>query len=203
MDYKNAKVYQILNTVNKDVYVGSTTQPLSKRMAKHRMTTNDKRRQHYTLYKNMKDVGVEHFYIELLENCPCENKEQLRQREGHYIREIGTLNSRIECRTQKEYREEHKDKIKEFQKQYRDENKETNKQFQKQYRENNKEAIHLKQNQYYQNKKHDILEKLKIKHMCECGSMHRISDTARHLRTNKHTDWLSNQSKTQNETTQI
>ena len=31
MDYKNGKIYQILNNVNDDVYVGSTTQPLCKK----------------------------------------------------------------------------------------------------------------------------------------------------------------------------
>ena len=35
-DYKNGKIYCIRNNINDDIYVGSTTQPLSKRMALHR-----------------------------------------------------------------------------------------------------------------------------------------------------------------------
>ena len=31
MDYNNGKIYSIRNTIDNDVYVGSTTQPLSKR----------------------------------------------------------------------------------------------------------------------------------------------------------------------------
>ena len=44
----------------------------------------------------MKEIGVEHFYIELIKEAPCENIEQLRAIEGQYIRELGTLNQRVE-----------------------------------------------------------------------------------------------------------
>jgi predicted GIY-YIG superfamily endonuclease len=40
MDYKNGKIYCIRNKINDDVYIGSTTQPLSQRMAKHRSEIN-------------------------------------------------------------------------------------------------------------------------------------------------------------------
>ena len=43
MDYSKAKIYQIINDVSDDIYIGSTCQPLSKRMAEHRtsMKTNE------------------------------------------------------------------------------------------------------------------------------------------------------------------
>ena len=47
----------------------------------------------------MVDVGLDKFYIELVENCSCENKEELRTREGFFIREMGTLNSCIAGRS--------------------------------------------------------------------------------------------------------
>jgi hypothetical protein len=40
-------------------------------------------------------MKTDYWYIELNEDCPCERKEQLTQREGQVIREIGTLNKRI------------------------------------------------------------------------------------------------------------
>ena len=43
--------------------------------------------------------------MELYEEFSCENKEQLNKREGEITRKIGTLNKRIEARTQKEYKE--------------------------------------------------------------------------------------------------
>ena len=36
MDYGNGKIYKIVNTIDNDIYIGSTCQPLSKRMAWHR-----------------------------------------------------------------------------------------------------------------------------------------------------------------------
>ena len=41
-DYKNGKIYCIRNNIDDDLYVGSTTQPLCKRMAKHREATRQK-----------------------------------------------------------------------------------------------------------------------------------------------------------------
>ena len=40
----------------------------------------------------MNQLGVEHFYIELVEDCPCDRNEELLKREGEIIRSIGTLN---------------------------------------------------------------------------------------------------------------
>jgi group I intron endonuclease len=104
--FQNGRIYRILNYIDNEVYVGSTCQALSKRMAKHREEINNETKARKPLYIKMKEHGVEHFYIELIEEHPCENGEQLRKREGHYIREIGTLNKTIEGRTRKEYREE-------------------------------------------------------------------------------------------------
>ena len=50
MDYKNAKIHKILNDIDEYVYIGSTCQPLSKRMSKHRQSYKATRKQHYNLY---------------------------------------------------------------------------------------------------------------------------------------------------------
>ena len=97
MTYKHGKIYCIRNSVDDHIYVVSTTQLLSERMAMHR--NQMKFKPHYKLYLNMVDVGLDKFYIELVENCSCENKEELRTREGFFIREMGTLNSCIAGRT--------------------------------------------------------------------------------------------------------
>ena len=41
----------------------------------------------------MNELGIEHFYIELIEKHPCDSKEELLQKEGEHIRKIGTLNT--------------------------------------------------------------------------------------------------------------
>jgi hypothetical protein len=60
----------------------------------------------------------------LIEEYPCEDKYQLRQKEGQYIRQLGTLNKTIAGRTEQEYREENKDKLKVTAKIYNSKNKE-------------------------------------------------------------------------------
>ena len=90
MDYKNGKIYKILNAIDDDCYVGSTCQPLSKRMAKHRESMHNTVKKDRKLYAKMHELGVDNFYIELIEEFPCENIEQLRKREGESIRQFGS-----------------------------------------------------------------------------------------------------------------
>ena len=124
MDYKNGKIYQLLNNNTNDVYVGSTTQPLCKILHQHKSKST-----RYTnhFYEKMRDIGIEHFYIELIELYPCKSKEELRAREGHYIRERGTLNKIIAGRTQKQYNEEHIEIINEVKTQYNEKQQRNNK----------------------------------------------------------------------------
>ena len=80
-DFSKGKIYCIRNAINNDIYIGSTCQSLSQRMAQHRKDVNFK--QGMKLHKSMKELGRENFYIELLEECPCENFLQLtRARRG-------------------------------------------------------------------------------------------------------------------------
>ena len=98
--YTNGRIYKSLKYIDDACYVGSTCQPLSKRMAAHRAAANKPKKQHCPLYMKMKEYGIENFYIELIEAYPCENIENRRKREGHFIREVGTLNKRVAGRTQ-------------------------------------------------------------------------------------------------------
>ena len=92
MDYKNGRIYKIINDVNDEIYVGSTTQLLCKRMATHR--NNTKLQPNRKLYNTMNSLGIEHFKIILLENYPCNNREELNSREEHYRKLLNpSLNS--------------------------------------------------------------------------------------------------------------
>ena len=96
-DYSTGKIYNMLNTIDDNIYVGSTAETLGQRMAKHR--ANMKLTPHVKLYKHMHELGVEQFYIELIENVPCNDIYELRAREGYHIRKRGTLNQKIAGRT--------------------------------------------------------------------------------------------------------
>jgi len=141
MDYKNGRIYKILNYIDDDIYVGSTCQPLSKRMAKHRSSINSTTKGHRALYAKMRELGVEQFYIELIEECPCDNKEQLHKREGEFIREFGTLNHLISGRSIKEWLQDNHEHCKERNKQYKEDNKEHIQTYLKEYYATNSEQI--------------------------------------------------------------
>ena len=171
-DYSKGKIYKILNNIDDEIYVGSTVETLSMRMGKHRYDM--KRQPHYKLYKHMHELGVENFYIELIENCPCNDIYELRAREGYFIREIGTLNKQIAGRTFKEYLKQYREEHKEELKQYRENNKE----YMNKYNENNKEN----RKQRYENNKEYINENITC-NICGCQVIRQ--GMARHQKTNK------------------
>ena len=202
--YINSKIYKIVNDVNDDVYVGSTYNLLCRRMEKHR--SHRFQYAHRPLYKLMIDLGVQHFHIELVEDFPCENKEQLRKREGHFIREMGTLNMVIEDRTRKEYKEANKEKIQEYMAKYREDKKEELLEYTKRYRDShqdqmkqykleNKEQILAKNREYYQRTKEQKQEYQKsdkvkewknAKVECLCGGSYTNCHKAEHFKSARH-----------------
>ena len=104
VDYKKGKIYQIKNTIDDDVYVGSTTNTLEGRMKGHKGSAQyTKCKQHYALYSKMNEYGFDKFFIELIEDYPCNSKIELGAREGHWIKERGALNKVIQGRTPQEY----------------------------------------------------------------------------------------------------
>ena len=136
-DYSKGKIYKILNNIDDEIYVGSTIKSLGQRMAYHRASV--KKQPQLNLYKHIVELGVDHFYIELIENYPCNDVYELRAREGHFIREIGSLNMLIAGRTKKEYLEDNKEDMKETTHQYYENNKEHLKEYKKLYYETHKE----------------------------------------------------------------
>jgi len=139
-NYQDGKIYTIRNyTDNSLIYVGSTIETLSKRLAKHRYDC--KRGSCITLYSHITDNDWSNWYIELYEYYPCNNKTELEKREGEVTREIGTLNKYIAGRTDKEWREDNADIIKEREKNYREINADKIKEYKKNYREINADKI--------------------------------------------------------------
>ena len=100
-------------------------------MAWHRGAVNNPKNQHRPLYAKLKELGFENFYIELIETYPCSNSEELKKREGHFIREVGTLNKLVAGHTWKEHYEANLEKRLE----YLEINRENIRAVQKEYRE--------------------------------------------------------------------
>ncbi len=111
-DFSKGKFYKITNDYNDDVYVGSTCNTLVRRFIMHKSDSKIPCKMNYLLYQLINNIGFERFRIQLIENYPCEDKYQLRQREGYWIKQLGTLNKLISGRTIKEWEEDNKNKIK-------------------------------------------------------------------------------------------
>jgi hypothetical protein len=117
-NYANGKIYQIISPNHPVPYIGSTTQPLCKRMVEHRKPS------HWPNCSSRILIQAGDAYIELIEEFPCDNKEQLNKREGELIREMECVNHHVAGRTQKEWYEDNKEAVNARHKVYREANKE-------------------------------------------------------------------------------
>ena len=190
VNYQNGKIYSIRSMRRPDlVYVGSTTQSLSRRFSKHKGMSDQCR--------SKQIIALGDAYIDLIEEYRCDNRDQLLRREGQIMRSLECVNRYIPGRTYAEYYQDNKDKITEQQKQYRQDNKE----HRKQYRQDNKEKIAVQKKQYYQNNKEKISEreakyrqdhkeKNEAKCECECGVVVSRNALSRHKKSKKHKFWI-------------
>ena len=162
-DYQQGKIYRLVSNKTEDVYYGATTRALTHRKNHHKSHLDCSSKK---LFEN--DAIVT---IVLIENFPCNNKNELKARELFYITNnpcinnnkpfISELNYGIEYQKEyyennkeqrKEYYESNKEAILEREKEYYEANKERK----KEYYESNKEAIAERKKQAYKNKKANV-----------------------------------------------
>ena len=209
VDYNLGKIYKIVCNVTDEIYIGSTCQPtVAHRLAKHV--------QNYKRYKQGKTHNVTSFKIiergdyniYLIENCQCNNKDELTKREGEIIKQMQNdftvVNKNIAGRTPAEYivdnrekiklyreqnkeqmklyREQNKDKIKEQNKAYREQNKDKTKEHKKEYYKQNKDTF----KEYYEQNKEKIKEHRKERIQCDCGMTYPRNNKTHHCKSNKH-----------------
>jgi hypothetical protein len=165
------------------VYYGSTTQPLSKRLSGHKSKYIQWQNKRYTYVSSFEIIKFADCYIELHELYPCNSKTELERREGQVIREKNdAINRNIAGRTDNEYYNDNKDKIKEYKKQYCLDNHDKIKIQGEQYRKENSHKIKIKGDQYRNNN----LNKINAKTICQCGGKYTYRNKSCHLKSIKH-----------------
>lgn len=211
VNYENGKIYKLV--IGDLTYIGSTVQSLAKRKGGHKGNFNMWLEGRCNFVSSFKLFELGNPDIILIENCPCENKEELHRRERYYIESIECVNKVIPTRTGDEYREanrkkyseyyeNNKDKLKEQSKVYYENNKETIIKKHKLWKESNKDKVKKQRKVYYEDNKEKFREKSKQykeankeklaeKVMCVCGSTMRYDRLGRHKRTNKHQAYLT------------
>ena len=124
-NFQNGKIYSIRSHQTDKIYIGSTTQSLSQRFSNHKGLNCSSR----------EIMQFADAYIELIEMFPCANKIQLHRREGELIRTTECVNKmtpgRTRAETNKQYREDNREKLLEPQKQYSKQYRQTHKNIRK------------------------------------------------------------------------
>jgi hypothetical protein len=104
-DYSKGKIYQVKSAATERIYVGSTIVTLPVRLKKHKSDygigegacVND-------LFE---EFGKDNFYIELIEEFPCNTKRELRKREQFWIDTLrDTCINKYNSYRTKEYKKE-------------------------------------------------------------------------------------------------
>ena len=95
--YQNGKIYKITDVGYNNCYIGSTTESLSQRMARHRKAYQSytEGRSNLTVFQIFHEYGRENCKIEWIENYPCNCKKELEAREGYHIRNTNCVNKVI------------------------------------------------------------------------------------------------------------
>lgn len=173
MDYSKSKIYKITSPNTDKIYIGSTTQKLYQRFNEHKKDNVN--------YSSKEIIMLGGSKIELIEDYPCNNKNELLEREQHYI----DLNNAICINERRTIQHE------DYKRLYRERNREIIREKAREFYQDNKEDISKKKKEHYHNNKEIIKERKSTRTLCECGSNVRASDKSRHIKTKKHLDFIS------------
>jgi group I intron endonuclease len=85
--YKDGKIYKVFCKCGcEKFYIGSTIHSLKRRMSGHR--SQSRLGQKSPLQTHIREVGEDNFDIELVENYPCKNKQELNKKEAEIMKRL-------------------------------------------------------------------------------------------------------------------
>ena len=176
IDYSKTVIYKICcKDINiTDFYVGHTTE-LTKRKYQHKTNCNNENFKAYNIYLYRfirENGGWDNWEVVKIEDYICNSFNDALKRERFWIEELkATLNRTIPTRTDAEYYQDNKEKILIKRAIYREQNKEKLKEY------------FIEQNKAYREKNRD---KINVKIECECGCLVSKSNIARHKKSKNH-----------------
>ena len=160
---KISGIYQIINIITGDCYIGSTVD-LKRRKREHFKNSTWKKEQNKPLYKYMQQYGKENFLFKTIQLCDPEELKKYEQiaiekynpkynvkaayiemSKEEYKKQYNKKNANKIRQQKKQYRKEHANSIKQYQKQHKEEHME----YMKQYRKENADSIRQQQKQYH------------------------------------------------------
>lgn len=171
-------IYLITNKANGKKYVGQSVD-VEGRWKDHIRKSRSRTNTH--ICNSIRRYGIENFLFEVLEECPV---DKLDEREIYWISKLNTYNNGYNMTLggggynqgkesyskeyHKQYKESHKEDIRDYQKDYNKQYKEAHKkeigEYNKQYKENHKKETEDYNKHYYQDHKEEINKKRREKY---------------------------------------
>ena len=204
VDYSKGQIYKIWDTSYTKCYIGSSVQPLCKRMLKHKCDYKryvNGKFDYVSVFDLFDEFGEQNCKIEWVEDFSCNSKKELNAREGYYIRNNECVNKKIEGRDKKQYYQDRREHFLEKAQIHRDNHREERKEYFKQRYIDKKEEIVEKKKEHIQNNLEKVREQARQSYhrnkavknrpyTCECGLTLRHSGKARHEKTQKHQQYI-------------
>jgi hypothetical protein len=129
-------IYKLTCNETGEVYYGSTTLSLNKRMTDHKSKCKQWKEGKFHYVTSFQIIDRGNYSYSLIETVECEDRKQLEAKERFYIENNECINKIVVGRTlkesQKEYYESNKEAILEQQKEYREANKDKKKAYDRQ-----------------------------------------------------------------------
>lgn len=180
-NYQNGKIYKLISDQSDKIYIGSTTQSLSRRLAKHKSDYHVNKKNNTCTISSLLIVQFSDVKIILIEKCPCDNIEELLSREQYWI---DFFKSQI---INKNDAVKNVEKVKQNKKIYYNNNKEKLSDYHKQHYQENSDKIKENVTKYREENRETILERKNQPHICEtCGGHYTHDNKARHMKSKEH-----------------
>jgi len=156
------KIYALRSNQTPKIYIGSTSLSLNTRLILHKT-----KYKHQVKYITANEIlQYPDCNIELVEEFENINKDELKKKEGEYIKHFNTCNKNIAGRNLKQYYIDNIEKYKQTNKTFRSENPE-----------------------YYNKYYHLNKDKYNAKIQCGCGGSFCAFTKSNHLKTKKHINY--------------
>lgn len=164
------KIYKLCNSIDGEIYIGSTKQKLGQRFSEHKSRAK-KGKKNMLIYNHMRKLGIDKFYIELLEEKEVANKQEQMKLEVLWqeketcrlnkLRAYTTAEKKKELGKEYRQRPEIKVKMKIADKKYRMNSRDKKNANAARYRENNRERVNKRQQEQRQQNRNKSNEEAK------------------------------------------
>ena len=109
---RKARLYKITSPNTNKVYIGATKTGLNRRLTMHKMCYRSFLNGKQKMTTSFKILEAGEAKIELIEECRDISKRELHEKEADLMRNtIHCVNKKIECRTPKQYYQDHREML--------------------------------------------------------------------------------------------